>query len=230
VSEENTQETTTESSTDTGAENGSEDSNSTSEESSVDSEGEGDSESNSDDGQNEGDENSEEESEGSAIDADSLSVPEGFEVDSDMMDKFLPIINDSGISQEKAQELMTIHADAITKMVQNDAFREGIHSEVQAKRIDAWADATLKGADFGGVEQSKEAVATAITAIEALKIPELTALVKDPELGIGNNAKFIKFFDKIGQMVKEHGFETSGESVNNSEVRDHEVMYPNKSE
>lgn len=163
-----------------------------------------------------------------SVDASSISVPEGFQLNEGLMEKFLPMAQEKNMSQEEAQQMINMHVEGIQSALENPELRSEIYTEQHATRVDEWADRTFDG-QFGDELKTKESLADAKSAIDALNIPELTALVDDAELGFGNHPKFVALFSKIGQQVKEHGFAISASSDVPIEDKSFgEVMYGNE--
>lgn len=156
-----------------------------------------------------------------------FTVPEGFEMNKEMLDKFAPIAKNHQLSQEAAQQFIDLHAEAITAVTQNADFRQSVYEQEHQARMDKWANAVIDDKDVGG-ENSKEALANALTAVEKLKVPGLMELVTDPELGFGNHVKAVKFFEGLGRHIKSHGFETGG--VGGGTKSAAEVLYGNNNE
>ena len=153
-----------------------------------------------------------------------FKVPEGFEMNQEMLGKFVPVAQEAGLSQEAAQQFIDIHAEAINSVVSSPDFRESVYQQLHRERMDKWANAAIDDNDVGG-ENSKQALATALTAVESLKVPGLMELVTDPELGFGNHVKAVKFFEGLGRHIKSHGFESGGAGGGNARAAD--VLYGN---
>lgn len=159
--------------------------------------------------------------------AEDFKLPEGFKMNEAALTEMNTILKTDGVikdgklTTEGAQAFVNLHAKVLQEALGNAEVRDGIFKQMAETRLNAWADQTIKAG------YTPEQLSTALAGIEGLKIPELTALVKDPELGIGSNQKVVALFLKVGQRMTEAGF-TAG-AISGSKKEAHEVMFDSTS-
>lgn len=122
-----------------------------------------------------------------------FSLPEGVEVDQESLDTFKSKAKELGLSQEKAQELVDLQAQA----VQNG--QKQLQDAI-AEQHQQWLEEAKKDDEIGG-EQFDQNVETARKAIETFGTPELKQFLD--ESGLGNNPEMIRFARRIGAAISE---------------------------
>jgi len=136
-----------------------------------------------------------------------FTMPEGVEPNQPLVDKYVPIFKELGLSQERAQELIDVYskqgvADAEAA---NTAAVEAIEQAKADTVKTLTEDPGFSGTDGKGYE---EAVGIANIAIKAHgDTPEFKALL---ETGMQNNEAFIRFTHSIGKMMKEDKYIPGG--------------------
>lgn len=130
-------------------------------------------------------------------------LPEGVVIDKELADRATPIFKELGLSQDKAQRLVDLFADARRQAAEQQI---AAYAETQTKWVaDAKADK-----EFGG-EAFEKNVAIARKAIDRFGSPELQAALA--ATGAGNHPEFIRFALRIGQAISEDGTMVSGGSA-----------------
>jgi len=119
-----------------------------------------------------------------------FTVPDGVEVDKEMLDEFKTTAKKLNLTQEAAQELVSLQAKHMTRIAQS---LENTFKEI----TNEWKKDLAKelGADY------KKDQGYAIKAIDKLGTPELRKILN--ETGIGNHKELVKFFVRVGKLVSE---------------------------
>lgn len=176
-------------------------------------EAQGDDESNKDATE---DEKSEEESEADAFDPDKLELPEGFELDEQMMEQFKPLAEELGIGQEQAQKLMSMHTEAVQNVQQQ-------MQDQHAQQVEQWATDAKSDQEFGG-DHYGESLQTAKKALQQFGSPELIQMLN--QTGLGNHPELIRAFYRAGKNLSEDTFDGSA-PAGGQERSLADRMYPN---
>lgn len=129
-----------------------------------------------------------------------FAVPEGLEMDAEVLTNFKGIAKELGIPQEAAQKLIDLQASLETK-------RSAAAEQAQAEQAQQWAAQIKADKELGGENYSKT-VETAVKAIEQYGSPELRSLLN--ETGIGNHPELVKFCHRIGKALSEDGLVMGG--------------------
>lgn len=129
-----------------------------------------------------------------------FAVPEGLEMDAEVLTNFKGIAKELGIPQEAAQKLIDLQASLETK-------RSAAAEQAQAEQAQQWAAQIKADKELGGENYSKT-VETAIKAVEKYGSPELRSLLN--ETGIGNHPELVKFCHRIGKALSEDGLVMGG--------------------
>jgi hypothetical protein len=130
-----------------------------------------------------------------------FKVPDGMEVDTELLESYAPLFKKAGLTQEEAQA----HVDAYAKKVGGYAAKgEEIFTKMydekrtsdQAAQSETWAkelraDPELGGANFDVVR------GRVLEALAAKGSPELTKTFN--ELGLGNNPHIVRFINAMAQ-------------------------------
>ncbi|WP_313338497.1 hypothetical protein [Stutzerimonas nitrititolerans] len=129
-----------------------------------------------------------------------FAVPDGMEMDAEVLTNFKGIAKELGIPQEAAQKLIDLQASLETK-------RSAAAEQAQAEQAQQWAAQIKADKELGGENYSKT-VETAVKAIEQYGSPELRSLLN--ETGIGNHPELVKFCHRIGKALSEDGLVMGG--------------------
>lgn len=119
-----------------------------------------------------------------------FTMPEGVELNSDILAEASPLFKELGLSQENAQKLVDFHANQVQAITQSqdDAYNQ---------LMNEWTTETT--AEFG--DNLQETVAYAQAAIEKFGSPEVKQLFSDH--GLGNHKEVIRFLSQVGRLTKE---------------------------
>ena len=135
-----------------------------------------------------------------AVEYTDFAVPEGMEMDAEVLTNFKGIAKELGIPQEAAQKLIDLQASLETK-------RSAAAEQAQAAQKQQWADQIKADPELGGANFDKT-VETAVKAVEKYGTPELRSLLN--ETGIGNHPELVKFCHRIGKALSEDGLVMGG--------------------
>lgn len=142
-----------------------------------------------------------------------FAVPEGVEMDAEVLDNFKGIAKELGIPQEAAQKLIDLQASLETK-------RSAAAEQAQAAQKQQWADQVKADPELGGANFDKT-VETAIKAVEQYGTPELRDLLS--ETGLGNHPLMVQFCHRIGKAMSEDNLVMGGSQA--TKLSPEEIMY-----
>jgi len=148
-----------------------------------------------------------------AVEYTDFAVPDGMEMDAEVLTNFKGIAKELGIPQEAAQKLIDLQASMETK-------RSAAAERAQAAQKQQWADQVKADPELGGANLSKT-VETAVKAIEQYAPPELRELLS--ETGLGNHPLIVKFCHAIGKAMSEDTLVMGGSQA--TKLSPEEIMY-----
>lgn len=146
-----------------------------------------------------------------------FELPEGVQIDEsqkERMSTFKELAREMGLSQENAQKLVTMQAEALKAQ-----------GEAQAQnRVDLLNDAK-KDSEIGGPKFAA-AVESGNRALNEFGTPELKQIMKDT--GWGNHVEMIRFMSKVGDLVKDDTVTTGPGGRGSPGTRDQRIagMFP----
>lgn len=143
-----------------------------------------------------------------ATDFADFALPEGVEINAEVLTQFKGIAKELGISQEAAQKLIDLQASMET----NRAEATQLALAEQAKQ---WAEAIKADKELGG-EKFAATQESAVKAIERFGSPELRSLLNDT--GLGNHPELVKFCHRIGAAISEDGLVLGGTQTGAKEM------------
>lgn len=120
-------------------------------------------------------------------------MPEGIEVDAELLSEFEPVFKELKLTQEQAQKLVDIQAKQVEagRQSQVDAFNQLMQD---------WSEQSKSDKEFGG-DKFGENVKIAQSAVNQFGTPELKQLLE--EHGVGNHPEVIRFMYKVGKLTQE---------------------------
>ena len=138
-----------------------------------------------------------------------FTVPDGGQLDTELMAKVVPVFKDLGLTQAKANQLTDLFSKEIIPSIlrrQEDAWKIEVTS---------WAEATKKDPEIGGTkfDTTIEKAARALNTIN----PALKETLD--KYGFGNHPEMIRTFAKVADMMSEDSIsqakknEQSGKTV-----------------
>jgi hypothetical protein len=146
-----------------------------------------------------------------------LTMPEGVELDAGLLEGMSPRFKELGLTQGQAQAL----ADDFIKAGQAKAVKDG---EAWATRIAGWANDAKADKDIGGAKWDAT-VRDAHRATLQLGTPELKEYLNAS--GGGNHPEMIRFFAKVGGLIKEDSPPTNGGTGNGKPAETAHLLFPN---
>ncbi len=141
-----------------------------------------------------------------------FTMPEGQEVDAQLVEHFSEAARELNLSQDAAQQLLGKMAPAM-------AARQ---AEQIAAVQEQWAEDSRVDKEFGG-DHLTENLGLAKQAMDQFATPELRTLLN--ESGMGNHPEVIRMFVRVGKTISEDGF-VSGKGAS-SHPGDVKSFYPN---
>lgn len=132
-----------------------------------------------------------------------FTLPDGMQMDAELLEDFKPLAKELGLSQEKAQKLVDLQAKAMQKMhTDRLAEYEGLKAQ--------WAKDTKADKEIGGDkgDQYDSNVEIAQRAMNTFATPELKQLLN--EYGLGNHPELVRLMVRIGKGMKEDGIVMPG--------------------
>jgi hypothetical protein len=133
-----------------------------------------------------------------------FQAPEGMELNTDMLDKFIPVAKELGLSNEKAQKFIDLAVEQ-QKMI----------AMQHMNQINEWGNQTKADKEIGG-ENFDNSIKNALNFLDkygknqaGAKDPELYALLNPPSpnnprgLGLGNHPAIIRLLATAGAAMGE---------------------------
>jgi hypothetical protein len=144
-----------------------------------------------------------------------FTLPEGMEVDKELLEEFNPIAKDLNLTQEQAQSLV----DLQTKQMQK--FSEA-QQEAWQSVLTEWNETAKNDQEIGGAEYNAK-VATAKKALDEFGTPELLEALD--ATGVGNHPELIRVFYRIGKLVEDDTINFGKASAPTKTAA--QILYPN---
>lgn len=145
------------------------------------------------DGEAEKDEKEDDEPQGAPEAYEDFTVPDGVELDTEVLGDFQALGKELNLPQAEAQKVV----DLGTKMAQKWADQQT--ENILALRTE-WADATKADKEIGG-DALPQNLAVAKKAMDTFGSPALRELLD--QSGLGNHPEVIRFFVKTGKTISE---------------------------
>lgn len=129
-----------------------------------------------------------------------FTLPEGMEMDADVLDGFKNLAKELNIPQAKAQQLIDFQTQLANKQAEQ-------YQAAAAKQAQDWAASIKSDPEVGG-ENYDKSVASAIKVIQSFGDPALTELLNTS--GLGNHPALFKFCHRISAAISEDKFVLPG--------------------
>lgn len=129
-----------------------------------------------------------------------FALPEGMEMDADVLGEFKNLAKELNIPQAKAQQLIDFQTQLATKQAEQ-------YQAAVIKQGQDWAAEVRNDPVLGG-ENYEKSVESAIKVIQSFGDPALTELLKST--GLGNNPALFKFCHRISAAISEDKFVMPG--------------------
>lgn len=162
-----------------------------------------------------------------APEAYEFALPDGMELDQAAVDRFTPKFKELGLSQAKAQELVSLYADHIKALGEGagEAFDKAYAGRKQAESAelsDKWLDAAKADKEIGG-DKFDAVKSRVMEAVGTVATPEMRQAFD--ELGWGNHPELIRFAHRlIDYTPQDKGERPAG--AGGTEVDARERWYP----
>lgn len=146
-----------------------------------------------------------------------LTMPEGVQVDQELLDAVGSDFKELGLSHRQAQKIADKFIEVNTKRAEKQ-------SEQFAEIITKWGEEAKKDKEIGG-DKWDGTVKDAKRAINTLGTPELKKYLE--VTGGGNHPEIIRLFAKVGSMIKEDSPANGGAEGAGKPADPAHVLYPN---
>lgn len=133
-----------------------------------------------------------------------FTLPEGMEMDADVLGEFKNLAKELNIPQAKAQQLIDFQTQLATKQAEQ-------YQAAATKQAQDWAASIKSDPELGG-ENYDKSVASAIKVIQSFGDPALTELLNTS--GLGNHPALFKFCHRISAAISEDKFVLPGSQTN----------------
>lgn len=133
-----------------------------------------------------------------------FTLPEGMEMDAEVLGEFKNLAKELNIPQAKAQQLIDFQTQLATKQAEE-------YQAAVAKQSQEWAASIKNDPEIGG-ENYEKSVASAIKVIQSFGDPALTELLN--QSGLGNHPALFKFCHRISAAISEDKFVLPGSQTN----------------
>lgn len=137
-----------------------------------------------------------------------FTVPDGLEIDADVLSDFKVVAKELGLTQEAAQRLIGLQSGLMERMAAE-------HQRAVAEQFQRWSDDMRSDKEIGG-DNYDAALTTSGKFVEKFGSPEFVALLEDS--GLGKNPETIRTFFRAGKALMEDslvqgGTQTTGKSL-----------------
>lgn len=146
-----------------------------------------------------------------------FELPEGVEVNEEILGEFKPLAKELNLTQEQAQKLVSWQAEAAKT-------HEAGVNEYYANLMTEWQESVRSDKEIGG-KAFDESVSYAKAALEAFGTAELMEVLETT--GMGNHPEFVRVFARMGKAVKEDGIRVGSSNPEGPKDPAH-ILYPNQ--
>lgn len=133
-----------------------------------------------------------------------FKLPEGMEMDQEVLGEFKTLAKELNIPQAKAQQLIDFQTQLANKQAEQ-------YQAAVTKQAQDWAAEIKNDPDVGG-ENYDKSVESAIKVIQSFGDPALTELLNTS--GLGNHPALFKFCHRISAAISEDKFVLPGSQAN----------------
>ena len=133
-----------------------------------------------------------------------FTLPEGMEMDVEILGEFKNLAKELNIPPAKAQPLIDLQSQLASKQAE-------LYQTAVTKQAKDWAAEIKSDPEIGG-ENYDKSVASAIKVIQSFGDPALTELLRST--GLGNNPALFKFCHRISAAISEDKFVLPGSQTN----------------
>lgn len=148
-----------------------------------------------------------------------FKLPEGVQPEKELLNSFTPYAAKHGLTQEQAQELVTLYADWLK--THDDA-----QAQSTAELHKSWGESIASDKEIGGAALDNN-LAYAAKVIDKFGGDEIREIFDVS--GIGNHPNMVKMFIKIGKAFAEDTLTPGEKQTEGRPSRSHaETLYPNQ--
>jgi hypothetical protein len=144
-----------------------------------------------------------------------FSLPEGMELDADVLGEFTAFAKELNLPQDKAQKIVDFQTKLATKQAEE-------YQAAALKQGQEWATAVKNDPELGGANYDKS-VASAVKVIQSFGDDGLRELLNGS--GLGNHPALFKFCHRISQAISEDKFVLPGSQSSTGRKSNEEVFY-----
>lgn len=144
-----------------------------------------------------------------------FTMPDGIEVDSDLLEAVTPVFKDTGLSQIQAQKLIDVYASQIQAQ---DKAREDSYTQINQE----WVNEAKSDKEIGG-DNFNENVGMAKRAIDKFGTPALVEVLN--QTGLGNHPEFIRLLTRVGKTIAEDD-PGAASAASGKDRTPAEILYP----
>jgi hypothetical protein len=150
---------------------------------------------------------------------EAFTMPEGYQLDQQMLEEFTPTLKELGLTQDAAQKVMDFAPKLIEKTVQQTT--AATLEQLGLKDHAAWAAEVRNDKELGG-EKLNENLSVARKAMDTYGSPALLDTFN--KLGLGNHPEVLRMLVRVGKTLSEDSFVPGGKTTS---VDPAKVMYAN---
>lgn len=144
-----------------------------------------------------------------------FTLPEGMELDADVLGEFTAFAKELNLPQDKAQKIVDFQTKLATKQAEE-------YQAAAAKQGEEWAAQVKNDPELGGANYDKS-VASAVKVIQSFGDEGLRELLNGS--GLGNHPALFKFCHRISQAISEDKFVLPGSQSSTGRKSNEEVFY-----
>ena len=148
-----------------------------------------------------------------------FKLPDGMEMDADVLGEFKGLAKELNIPQAQAQKLIDFQTQLASKQAEQ-------YQAAVTKQSQDWAAAIKSDPEIGGANYDKS-VASAIKVIQSFGDPALTELLN--QSGLGNHPALFKFCHRISSAISEDKFVLPGSQSSTGRKSNEDVFYGSNS-
>lgn len=167
------------------------------------------------DGDTSGDDSNEDDAEGGEG-YDDFELPEGMEVDTEMLEALTPQMREAGLTQEQAQAMVSAYAEKVAERAQEDA---AAINNLWAQ----WKAAAKQDEEIGG-DNWDATVEASNAAVRELASKEFVDEILVQQ-GMGNHPEMIRFMNRVAKHVLDDSVITGEQTDTSNTVSTEEAWY-----
>lgn len=145
-----------------------------------------------------------------------FAVPDGMEINTELLEQATPLFKELGLSQIQSQKLVDMYA------AQQQAEAQA-SSESYSQTVKDWVDEAKSDTEIGG-DKFDENVGIAKRGIDKFGTPKLVEVLE--QTGLGSHPEFIRLFTRVGKLISEDDPGSGEPPVDATDPAT--VLYPNE--